>query len=164
MSFLFLSLPLVEYFGDDLALIHVHLRLADDLVILMALAAEDDHIARAVVFDRIGDGLAPVGAHDIGRVRLLEAGENVGNDRLRVFRARVVARDDDEIRLLTCDASHLRALAAVAVSAAAEEEHQPRGRKLAHRREDVVDGVGRDGVVDEDGIVPVGLERLGAPP
>ncbi len=71
-------------------------------------------------FDRIGDGLAPVGAHDIGRVRLLETGENVGNDCLRVFRARVVARDDDEVRLLTRDASHLRALAAVPVSAAAK--------------------------------------------
>ena len=42
---------------DDLALVHVDLLVADDLIILVALAAEQDDVARLMMVDRPADGL-----------------------------------------------------------------------------------------------------------
>ena len=52
---------------DDLALVHVDLLVADDLIILVALAAEQDDVARLMMVDRPADGLRAVADDLVGR-------------------------------------------------------------------------------------------------
>ena len=52
---------------DDLALVHVDLLVADDLIILVALAAEQDDVARLMMVDCPADGLRAVADDLVGR-------------------------------------------------------------------------------------------------
>ena len=77
---------------------------------------------------------------------------DLGDDRLRVLRARVVGGDHGEVGEPVGDRPHQRALLAVAVAAAAEDADQPPVRRgdLPRRDEHVLERVGGVGVVDED--------------
>ena len=92
---------------------------------------------------------------------------------LRVFAARVVAGDDHLVGERARDAAHQRALAAVAVAAAAEHAHElavrvPRGRcsrrhELAQRAQHLLERVGRVRVVDDDERLRAAAVALDAP-
>ena len=69
----------------------------------------------------------------------------------------IVGRRDRDVRQPPRDLAHRRPLAAVAVSAAAEDEDDLLVRQLPHRLEQPLERVGRVGVVHED---RVGLARL----
>jgi hypothetical protein len=66
--------------------------IAHDLVRFVAFASDDDRVARDCLRERRTDGAAPV-EHDAG-TRLTG---NRERDRARIFRARIVGRDDDAI-------------------------------------------------------------------
>ena len=57
----------------------------------------------------------------VAHARRLEGGLNLGQDRARIFGARVVAGGDDEVASLPGRGAHLGALGAVAIAPAAEE-------------------------------------------
>ena len=91
--------------------------------------------------------------------------DDLRDDRLRVLRARVVGGDDGEVGQARGDLAHQRALVAVAVAAAAEHADAAAARRSssARRAEDVLQRVGRVGVVDEHGERLALLDRLEAP-
>ena len=73
---------------------------------------------------------------------LIDALFDLREDELRVLRARVVRRRDDDIRELRRETAHDWALRAVAVTAAAEDRDDALLRDLARRLEDVLDASG----------------------
>src|SRR5215218_2917826 len=122
------------------------------LALLVALARDDDDVARPGERDGALDRGVAVDDR-LGGATVLDPGEDLVDDRRRVLGARVVRRDDRLVGQARGDLAHLRALAAVAVAAAAEDAEQAAGRQRARRREHVLQRVGRVRVVDEDGAV-----------
>ena len=85
---------------------------------------------RPVALDEKPGGRAEAGA---------EAFEDVGDDRIAVFAARVVVGDDDLVGEAFGDRGHLRALAGIALAAAAEQAMQAAFGMIAQaRRGDIV--------------------------
>ena len=127
---------------------------ADDLVGLVALAGQDDDVLRLGVVQGVADGLHPVLHHRPGGGGALQPRQDLPDDVSGDLGAGVVGGDDDEVRQPGGNAPHLGALAPVPVAAAAEQEHHPALGEAPDRGEDVLDGVGGDGIVDENGVVP----------
>src|SRR5215510_3288592 len=127
---------------------------ADDLVILMALARDQDHVSGTGRLDRRGDGRAAVRLYD--EVPAPKAGKDLVDDRARLLRAGIVARDHRPIGAQGHLTPHERAFASVPVPAAAEDGDEAgllaraSGQKGAKGAENVLQGVGRVGVIDED--------------
>ncbi len=90
----------------------------------------------------------------------LEPGLDFGEDRARIFGARIVAGGDDEVASLARGVAHLGALGAVAIAAAAEERDDAaagfRGQ-LARESDEVAQRVVGVRVVDDHG---KGLARI----
>src|SRR5437588_5334433 len=105
--------------------------IADDLIRLVALACDNDYL---VVRGAVGRGLdrgAAVGDRFV--FSAAHPADDLVDDRLRPFAARVVARDDDAVGEPRGDLPHLRPLSFVAIAAAAEEEDDTgTGRELPH--------------------------------
>src|SRR3954469_19618685 len=116
------------------------------LIALVALAGDDDHVARLGQRDRALDGLVAVD-DALGLRRPLS---DLGHDRLGILVARVVRRDDRDVGVLGGRAPHQGPLATVAIAAGAEDDDQPAARQPAGRAQDRLQGVGLVGVVDED--------------
>src|SRR5438477_590716 len=99
---------------------------ADDLVVLVPLAGDQDEVARAREAEREGDGRAPVRLDQVaGHARGTHPLLDVGEDAERVLGARVVGGEDDDVAPPRGGLAHERPLAAVAVAAAAEDRDQP---------------------------------------
>src|ERR1051326_6660662 len=76
----------------DFHIVEMVLFAADDLVVLVALAGDEDHIAFVGGGERSADGEAAIGLYgDVAAVFGVEADENLVNDRAGVLGARVVA-------------------------------------------------------------------------
>ena len=90
-------------------------------------------------------------------------GDDLADDRVRLLAARVVRGHDREVGELRGDPAHQRPLATIAVAAAAEDADQPVLREVASRAQDVLERVGRVGVVDEDGERLALVDGLEAP-
>ena len=118
------------------------------LVGLVALAGDQHHVIRVGASQRQRDRATAV-ALDAGGGRRCESGEDLGDDRVAVFAARVVVGDDHAVGAFFRDRRHLRALAAIAVAAAAEHAGQAAGRVLAQARQRLLERVGRVRVVDD---------------
>ena len=124
----------------------------DLLVVLVALAGDQHHVARVGLADRVGDGLATILDHR-GVVVADEAGEDLRQDEARCLVARVVAGDDDLVGQPLRDSAHQRALGRIAVAAAAEHAPQPAAARLGQRLQrlqHLLQRIGRVGVVDND--------------
>src|SRR5688500_8773423 len=144
----------------------------DFLVVLVAFAGHENHVARVRTCDRGTYGLRAIG-RDGARRR--EAFEYVGDDPVRVFGARVIAGDDHLVREPARDASHERTFAPVAIAAAAEDADElaaalaaPRaiafrgGHESAKRPQHVLERIRRMRVVDDvQGLTPAAI-TLGA--
>ncbi len=76
---------------------------------------------------------------------------DVREDRLGVFGAGIVTGRDGPVAIARHRFGHRRPFFAIAVAPAAEHRDEAPRRERAHRREQLVDGVGRVGVVDEHG-------------
>ncbi len=134
---------------------------ADDLVVLVALARDQQHVAgprrggrqanrRAPVDLRVvaARGPSELGHRQLRRVRAADTVEDHVDDRRRILRARVVRRDDRQVGVARRDLAHDRALAAIAIAAAAEHHDQALVHHRAHRRDGALQPVGRVRVVD----------------
>src|SRR5256714_1773392 len=140
-------------FERDLSVVEGPLLRADDLVVLVSLARDDDEVARARLYDCALDGLAPVNDFKVRPSGCAQARFNVAQDRLRVFRARVVGRGYDDVAQAGRGLAHRRALRTVAVAAAAEDPYDPTARHAACRPKDVSERVVRVRVVNDHGEV-----------
>src|SRR4051794_35872686 len=101
-----------------LGVVEVALVGADDLVVLVALAGDQDDVAGAGVGQDALDGGPAVGfLIDRGPAAGGEAGADLVDDRPGVLGARVVAGDPDVVGQGLGDGGHARALGAVAVAA-----------------------------------------------
>src|SRR3954447_25753918 len=117
------------------------------LALLVALARDDEHVAGPGHVDRLLDRRAAVGLHlDPAAASL----EDLPDDGLRGIVAGVVGGDDRDVGALAGDRAHERALGAVAVAAGAEDHDEAVLRQRTGGAQDVVEGVGGVGVVDED--------------
>src|SRR5215204_3170219 len=122
------------------------LHAGDLLPLLVALAGDHHDVALARGRDRLRDRGTPVGLD----VELGRAADDLADDFQRVFAARVVRRDDGYVRQLLRDTPHDRALLAIAVAPAAEHADEAAGCEVARGIQDVLEGRGLVGVVDED--------------
>ena len=94
---------------------------ADDLAGFVALAGDQQHVARLQARDRRRG--SPRARSPIS-TRAGRGGQDRGADRGRIFAARIVVGDDDAVGHLGGDRAHQRPLAGVAVAAAAEHHDE----------------------------------------
>lgn len=90
----------------------------------------------------------------------VEASLNIAQDGLRIFMARVVAGQDDGVGARLSRLGHQRPLAGVALAAAPKDAPQtpaPLGCPGPQARQNLLQRIGRVGIVDDDG----GQNRLG---
>src|SRR5437764_1885048 len=113
---------------------------AANLVRLVSLACEEDHISLRREVDRPRDRLAAVLDPLLAARR--HPGLDVVEDPLWVLRPRIVARDDRQVAAAFGDAPHLGALPTVAVSPAPEDDDEAPGREGPHCRECALERVG----------------------
>ena len=112
----------------------------------MALAGDDQNLARRQVGDGGRDRLAPVGDfRGAGG-----GGQDFGADLIGVLAARIVVGDDDAIGQIAGDAAHFRAFSLVSVAAAAEHHGERARRMRAQRRQHVFQGIRGMGVIHID--------------
>src|ERR1051326_7843351 len=98
------------------------LGVADDLIVLVAFARDENQVAGARLSKSKGDGGAAVGLdmdlrRDGGIGGFVHAGPYLGDNGIRVFVARIVRGDDGDLGLCRRQMSHDRALAAITVAA-----------------------------------------------
>src|SRR6266487_4284722 len=99
------------------------------LPLLGALAGDDDDIAFACELDGPRDRPAAVG---LDLCPGIGTGDDLADDRERVFAARIVRRDDRDVGELRREPPHQRPLAAVAIAARADHADDPAAaRELA---------------------------------
>src|SRR5690606_5470593 len=91
--------------------------IADDLAGLMALAGHQQYVTCAEHGHARRHGLPPVA--DLARAG--RTAQHLGTYRRRVLAARIVIRDDDDVRALDGDAPHDWPLATIAVAATADD-------------------------------------------
>src|SRR4051812_23520369 len=128
----------------------------------MTLPRDYDDVAPECVTERLLDRPRAVELHRPRRAGWPQSLQDVPGDRARIFVPRVVVRDDHAIGETTGDIAHLRALALVAVAAAAEYTDQPaagpHGR--THRIQHLLERVRRMRVVDDDDRIGATAEAL----
>src|SRR4051794_23976157 len=129
------------------------------LALLVPLSGDHHDVTRLGRPDRLLDRGAPV---DLDLDARATAFDDLGDDRARVLAARVVGRDDDDVRVLAHDGAHERALGTVAVAAGAEDDDHAPGRERPRRAQHVVERVRGVGVVDEHGERLALVDRLEA--
>ena len=112
-----------ETFAHDLPLVEVVFCRSDLLIRLVPLAAQHDHIPRAPLFEREGDGPAPLLDDGKGRSFRKKARQRAAQDGIGVLGAGIVAREDDKVRVSGGNARHEGALAFVPVAAAAKKRY-----------------------------------------
>ena len=116
----------------------------------MPLAGDQNRIARLRPRNDLLNRATPIQLDLVGiRTHRLVAFLDLGRDLGGLFLARVVARDEREICELRRDPPHLRALAGIAITAAAERQQHAALRDFAQRRQHVLQGVVRVRVVHE---------------
>ncbi len=142
----------IEGEASDRPIIERSLDRSHDLIVLVPLARDEHDVARGRALDGGLDRRAPIGDERRRSAPLVRhAGVRLVDDGLRIFRARVVRRDDHLVRVAPGGAGHARPLGAIAVAAAAEDHPQPPARRndRPQRGQDVLERVIGVGVVDE---------------
>ena len=139
----------------------------EDLFFLVALAGQQNDIARLGSLQRKANGGRAIRFHGVLRCRVaFSPGSISARIAARIFGARIVAGGDDEIAALARGLPHLRPLGAVAVAAAAEERDARaclilRGH-LPRERSQIAQGVVGVRIVDDDGEGLAGIDGLEA--
>ena len=124
----------------------------DDLVVLVALARNEDYIARLSQHNGRADCLRAVG--DAQRLRLrLDARHHLVEDLLGILGARIIRRENSNIGLARGYRSHLGALRGVAVAAATAhyDESLLGGTDVVDGVDHVLQRIGRVGIIDNGG-------------
>ena len=143
-----------------LAIVEVMLGRAEDLVVLVALAGDDHHVARRGLGQRGADRGAAI---DVDHERRRHRRQDLIEDRPGILGARVVAGDHREIGAGRDHRAHERALAGIAIAAAAEHADEAPLRQRPQRAQQVVEGVGGVGVVDQHVEARVVVDALDPP-
>src|ERR1700756_1486700 len=95
----------------------------DFLIVLVTFTGQHHHVVSTCAADQLGDGCTASGnERRLGRI--FKADTNVIENLAWVFAARVVVSDQNAIGQAFDDFSHQRALAAIAVTATAEQAQQ----------------------------------------
>src|SRR6185312_7142984 len=150
--------------GGFLDIIEMPLFGSDNLVILMAFAGQEDHIARLGVAQDSLDGRATVEFDNRLRTAFLrQPGDDFVQDRPRVLGSRIVAGDVDGVREFFGGACHSRPLGAVAVAPTPEQNPELPACQWPKGRKDVFKSVVRVGVVDQHREWLPGTHRLQPP-
>ena len=118
----------------------------------MPLSSQHDHVPRARLGQGPADGLRTVGLHVALGVHPLHARQDILDDILRPLGAWVVRGDHHQVSQLGGHRPHEGALAPVPVSAAAEHTDQPARSEVPGGGKDVLQGIRRVGIVDDDGV------------
>ena len=137
----------------------------EDLLLLVAFAGNQNHIAGLCGFEREMDGSGAIGLDRILDASDFKAGFDFGEDGERIFAAGIVAGGDDEVAALACGFAHLGALGAVAIAAAAEDSDDALARlrrHLARKCGQIAQRVVGVRVVDDHGEGLAGIDRLKA--
>ena len=132
--------------------VEVMLHALDDLIVLVSLAGYEDDVARLSHCASGADGFSAIYyADDAAPLRCVETSQHVVDDVLRLLVPGVVTRDDDAVAVLDGFLSHQGALALIAVAAcAANRPALSFARQhFVDCREDVDEGIGCVGVIDD---------------
>src|SRR5581483_46495 len=155
---------LLELFAGDGALIPGDLAVAgDDHGALVAFAGDQDDVAGAGLGEGQRHGGAAVHFDDV--VAAVRAGFNLGDDLARVLGVRVFVGQDEEVGQAGSGRAHDRALGAIALAGAAENNEQPTARGFgqgAAFREDTLERIWRMRVVDQHAEGLAGVDALHA--
>ena len=140
---------------------------AEAHALLVALAGDDDQVARLRHLHGEADGHGAVGdghvALALAAAGLLQTDGNIVHDGGDVLGARVFGRDDREIGQATGDLAHHRALGVVAQAGAAEDDDHAPLRHGARSGQGALEGVGRVGKVHDGREVLPLVNALHAP-
>src|ERR1035441_4113230 len=102
---LVIPIPL-EHFARHGAVVEVDGLVFQHLISFVALAGEDDDIAFARFLQGSADGRLAIRLDDVGHVEAADADQGVVHDGQRIFGARIVAGEDDEVAALRGCLSH----------------------------------------------------------
>src|SRR5258708_432968 len=130
-------------------------RFTVDLVVLMALARDQDQIDRLCFLQGGGDGFAAIVYHAHGAG--FDALQNVARDRLRILGTRVVVGHDDLVRQIIRDPAHAAPLPGIAFAAPPAHAPHPALAMLAGRAQWLRQGIGRVRVVHHHGGIVGGI-------
>src|SRR5690606_4200368 len=119
----------------------------DGLAFLVPLAGHNQRVAGPQQCNRLVDRLAPVADLDRARRGRQDGGPYLGWH----FRTRIVVGDNHDIRQSGGDFAHDGSLAAVTISAAAEDDDNAAGGEGPHRSQNVLQRIGLMRVVHIDG-------------
>ena len=133
--------------GHDAIVEREHL-VAHELIVLVALARDENRVARLRLRDGARDGGATVGLHFEAAGSRAHSAHDVLDDGLRIFGARVIRRHHRMVGRQG-GLAHDGTLAGIAVAAAAEHADGAAGRERHDGRERLLQRVGRVGVVHE---------------
>ena len=119
------------------------------LIVFMPFTGNQNDIVRGSLLNRITDG---GGAINLDALRISYGRQNIVDDVLRIFQARVVAGNHHFIGTLNSCRAHQWAFATVSVAAAAK--HTPQSRALRfdflQSGECFFQCIGRVGIIDND--------------
>ena len=127
---------------------------ARDLHLLVAFAREQHDVAGARFRDRQRNRFAAVDFHAVFHAGPLQAHQRVIDDGPRIFAARIVGSEHDEIAASPRRLAHQRTLGAIAIAAATEHRQHSRRPaaardELAGQRREIAQRVVGVGVVDD---------------
>ena len=127
--------------------------LADDLVGFVALAGDEEKVARAGPIECGSDGGVPVRHHSTALQvgpHSADAGDDLLDDGRWILAPRVVRGHPQPVGEPRGDPAHDGALPPIPVAAAAEDDAQAAAGELSRGREHALQGVGSMGVVHHD--------------
>ena len=122
---------------------------------LMAFPGEQYDVAGRGVLNDERDGLAAIGLHCIFHTRFLQSNDGIVDDGERIFGARVIGGEHDEIASLAGGLAHQGTLSAIAIATAAEQGNDfsfqaGLRNKVAGQRGEVAERVVGVRVVDDN--------------
>src|SRR5258708_25774070 len=130
------------------------------LIIFVPFARDQDEIAVPGFRKGQGDRGPAVGLDECFCSRIFQPREYFGDDGIRVFRARIVRSNNSHIRSFTHDVAHNRALGAVTVTAAAENNYYAFRIEAPGGRDEVLQAIRRMSVIHHYVKAPLRGNRL----
>ena len=135
--------------SSDHAIVEREGPVADDLVVLVSFAGDDDDIAPACQRERGPDRFAAIRLEPIGCRTALQAGLDFPQDLQGIFRARVVGGGDDEVAPPRGNLSHQGAFLAIPVAAASEDGDHAAPGELPDCLQEFLQRIRRVGIIDD---------------
>src|SRR6185295_4824012 len=136
--------------AGDFLVVEVKCLTADDLVILVALPGNQHEVAGLGFGDCLVNRVRPVGDLAIGFARSLNSLFRVAEYLLRIFRARVVRRENYDVAQTARGLTHRRSLRPVAITATPKHRDDLSLHHLARRAQDIQQRIVTVRVINDD--------------